>query len=241
VFLLIGLSLGLSAAVAEARPFRVGDIPNGDKKTCLNCHGDTKGITRTDFGSEAQNFLEGAGGVQMQHVNWAPLCPLDSDGDGWTNGRELGDPDCVWKLGDPNPKAYVFNPGDPNSHPLPVCGNGKLDADEPCEGSMMSATDCASEEAGDGALGCTADCRFDYSGCSELPGQMTSSGGPPLGPDDAEGGCNSTGGGAPGGGAAALVTALGLAIGRFRGRRRRSFRRSAAGAAGTAGETKVGA
>ena len=24
---------------------------------------------------------------------------MDSDGDGWTNGQELGDPDCDWSPG----------------------------------------------------------------------------------------------------------------------------------------------
>jgi len=28
------------------------------------------------------------------------LCQTDSDGDGRTNGQELGDPQCTWKLGD---------------------------------------------------------------------------------------------------------------------------------------------
>lgn len=27
------------------------------------------------------------------------LCQRDSDGDGKTNGEELGDPDCVWQEG----------------------------------------------------------------------------------------------------------------------------------------------
>lgn len=225
IFVLPAVALFLSpAAVAEARPFRVGDIPNGDKNGCLNCHGDTKGSTRTDFGSDAQNFLTGGGGVQVQHVDWAPLCPLDSDGDGWTNGKELGDPDCTWTSGDPNPNAFVWNPGDPNSHPLPVCDNGKLDADEPCEGSMLSETDCASVGAGEGTLACTADCKFDYSGCSEPPGDAASSGGPDFTAGEEEGGCNSTGLGAPGGGTAALAAAFGLAIHRLITRRRRIAR-----------------
>jgi uncharacterized protein (TIGR03382 family) len=209
VLVVSALALLSSTAVAEARPFRVGDIPNGSKNTCLNCHGDTKGSVRTDFGSDAQNFLE-PGTVQLAHVNWAPLCPLDSDGDGWTNGKELGDPNCTWKAGDPNPNAYVWNPGDPASHPLPVCGNGKLDADEPCEGSMLSETDCAIEDAGEGTLGCTAECKLDYSGCSSPPGETASSGGLDESPSE-EGGCNSTGGRAPMGGAAAIAAALGLA------------------------------
>lgn len=34
---------------------------------------------------------------------WLSICQLDSDGDGRTNGEELGDPDCVWsKNGETN-------------------------------------------------------------------------------------------------------------------------------------------
>jgi hypothetical protein len=202
-------AIALFTAPAAARPFRVSDIPNGQKNTCLNCHGDTKGSTRTEFGSDAQNFLDGIGMVQTQHVNWTPLCPLDSDGDGWTNGKELGDPDCTWKAGDPNPNAYVFNPGDESSHPLPVCNNGKLDADEPCEGSMMSKTECAEEGAGDGQLGCTEKCQFDYSNCSMPPDPEATSGGsnppPPSGGDD-DGGCSITKPGAPSGNLSSFLT-----------------------------------
>ncbi len=36
------------------------------------------------------------------------LCERDSDGDGMTNGEELGDPDCTWKPGD-TPKVVAMN------------------------------------------------------------------------------------------------------------------------------------
>ena len=36
-------------------------------------------------------------GVDFARLDyWSELCPLDSDGDGWTNGQELGDPCCEW-------------------------------------------------------------------------------------------------------------------------------------------------
>ncbi len=46
---------------------------------------------------------------------WAAICPLDSDGDGYTNGQELGDPSCLFPgvpatdcdLSDPNSAASV--------------------------------------------------------------------------------------------------------------------------------------
>lgn len=210
---LLSFALILTATPAAARPFRVSDIPNGDKNTCLNCHGDTKGSTRTDFGSDAQTYLEGPSPVQQQHVTWAPLCPLDSDGDGWTNGKELGDPDCTWKAGDPSPNAYVFNPGEPSSHPPPVCGNGKLDADEPCEGAMMSKTDCLEESAGDGQLGCTEKCRFDYSACSMPPDAQVDPGSDDPSPSVEEG-CGVAGAGGRQGDPGALLLLFGLAAAR---------------------------
>ena len=40
----------------------------------------------------------------------------DSDGDGASNGLELGDPEGLWVVGDANPEN-PFNPGDPQSTP----------------------------------------------------------------------------------------------------------------------------
>jgi MYXO-CTERM domain-containing protein len=213
------LALGTLAAPAAARPFRVSDIPNGDKNTCLNCHGDTKASYNTDFGSDARNYLEGSGVITQLHVNWTPLCPLDSDGDGWTNGQELGDPDCTWKVGDPNPVVFVTNPGDPASFLPPTCGNGKLEAGEACEGTALAKTNCAEEFAGEGLLACTAQCNYDYSGCSKPPSSSTG-GGPPLGEE--EGGCSAAGAGAPARGGVPLGVMLGLAL--LWARRRQSSR-----------------
>ncbi len=43
----------------------------------------------------------------------AALCALDSDGDGQTNGLELGDPCCTWKDGGPPPQfgSDISHPG----------------------------------------------------------------------------------------------------------------------------------
>ncbi|DAZ99339.1 TPA: hypothetical protein N0F65_005190 [Lagenidium giganteum] len=46
------------------------------------------------------------------------LCQADSDGDGQTNGEELGDPCCVWAQGKDNllqRTSGLSNPGDPKS------------------------------------------------------------------------------------------------------------------------------
>ena len=46
-------------------------------------------------------------------LQWnAALCRKDSDGDGLTNGQELGDPDCVWKKGEaPQRTTDITHPG----------------------------------------------------------------------------------------------------------------------------------
>jgi len=50
---------------------------------------------------------------------------LDSDGDGFTNGQELQDPDGAWKVNEANPgdPTKVTRPGDKNSVPTSVIEN----------------------------------------------------------------------------------------------------------------------
>lgn len=106
---LIGISL---CHEAEARNFRTGLIPNGDVNSCANCHNNPGGGgARNPFG-EAVGALVDPGSAD---AFWSPaLAALDSDGDGATNGEELGDPDGD---GTPDAGAEVTNPGDPASVP----------------------------------------------------------------------------------------------------------------------------
>jgi len=111
----------LNAIDSEARPFRVEQIPNGDKYQCLNCHFSMTGGARNQFGQEVFNHLT----VQNENgnVKWSPqLAALDSDGDGFTNGQELLDPDGIWKIGNNNPgnPADAGNPGNKNIVPVSV-------------------------------------------------------------------------------------------------------------------------
>ncbi|XP_067660247.1 dopamine beta-hydroxylase-like [Haliotis asinina] len=53
-------------------------------------------------------------GVDFEGVDqWSKeLCQKDSDGDGMTNGQELGDPDCVWSPGQfPKRTSNISHPG----------------------------------------------------------------------------------------------------------------------------------
>ncbi|NUP11167.1 MAG: hypothetical protein HOW73_34410 [Polyangiaceae bacterium] len=177
-------------SAAFAREFRVQDIPNGDTFTCLNCHGELEAKTFSKFGTQARQHLLVGGPVQEAHVDWTSLCPLDADQDGKTNGEELGDPDCTWVAGDPDPGGPVTNPGKGGA--AQVCGNGHLDDGEDCEGSDLHQTDCLAVDAGIGELACTAECTYDYSDCSKPPPGWEDDGGDDSAPVEEEG-CSATG------------------------------------------------
>lgn len=97
---------------ALGRNFRPSMIPNGATFSCSNCHNRASGGgPRTPFGNDVAAIVQGPGGVPF----WSrTLAEKDSDGDGFTNGEELGDPDGD---GVPIAGATVTNPGDPNSKP----------------------------------------------------------------------------------------------------------------------------
>lgn len=132
------------SGLADARPARVGQIPNGSKFRCASCHvNPSGGGALTPFGTEInQNYLNPSGG--SGRVDWnAALAMLDSDGDGVSNGRELGDPGGAFTQGGnftPDPNIKPTNPGDRNDFAqLPgdkapratsvMIGNMTIDAD----------------------------------------------------------------------------------------------------------------
>lgn len=111
IFLFLVSSIDLSA-----KALRVGQIPNGSKLDCISCH-------NSQNGGDARNPFGKAVGTKFLvngNVQWGPeLAKLDSDGDGFTNGEELQDPNGDWKIGNPAPgnPDLVTNPGDPASKP----------------------------------------------------------------------------------------------------------------------------
>lgn len=120
--------LTISAAIAiisisnlTARDFRVNQLPNGSKFRCSNCHVSSGG------GGSLNKFGQVVGSKYLNggNVVWnAELAGLDSDGDGFTNGAELGDPKGEWKIGQANPNVNeVTNPGNAQSIPSDVLEN----------------------------------------------------------------------------------------------------------------------
>lgn len=110
IFLLI-----LFATNISARDFRVFQIPNGTKYSCRNCHQTNFGGLLNVFGEQVLQV-----GLNGMDVDWSKLYDLDADGDGYTNGQELLDPNGEWRPGMPNPGTFadVTEVWNPNSFPV---------------------------------------------------------------------------------------------------------------------------
>ncbi len=104
-----------TTTVIMSRGFRILMMPNGSKFQCANCHIDPfGGGPRNNFGQAVEARVTPNGTQDFWN---SQLALLDSDGDGKTNGQELGDPNGSWRPGQPNPGilSAVTNPGDPLS------------------------------------------------------------------------------------------------------------------------------
>lgn len=104
--------LALWAASAHAEAPDVGAIPNGQELGCANCHTNNDRNNLGPFNPWGLQIFELDG-----NVDWARDCAADGDGDGYTNGQELGDPDCVWQPGMTPAMPRQGHPGDPNIVP----------------------------------------------------------------------------------------------------------------------------
>ena len=115
----------------EARGYRIAMLPQTpcykDEQSsrerasicagCGTCHIHwSGGGPRNSFGLAVEALVTPDG----REVFWGPeLAALDSDGDGFTNGEELGDPQGIWEEGNESPgnADEITHPGDPASHP----------------------------------------------------------------------------------------------------------------------------
>lgn len=98
--------------------FRVNQLPNGTRFACSNCHLSAGGGgPLTSFGEQVANI-----GLSGSNVDWSRLWDQDADGDGATNGEELGDPNGEWQVGDEDPgdPSLVTRPWDDTDFPTSV-------------------------------------------------------------------------------------------------------------------------
>jgi len=99
-FLFIASTCLLTAV--QSYPAYVHYIPNGEYRFYDQAIGHSYGAPDLDdFSIDYQNV----------NLNWPAVCVLDSDGDGRTNGEELGDPNCTWTRGAKPPLPISSNPG----------------------------------------------------------------------------------------------------------------------------------
>jgi hypothetical protein len=122
VLLRTGVVLSLLTAVhgAGASDEFGPSLPNGDLTdvTCRYCHVVAPDLNVFGVASDPYTPADLAG-------LWPALCVLDTDGDGVTNGVEMGDPCCVWVQGGPAPQEPVAsNPGDPLEAVETICDPG---------------------------------------------------------------------------------------------------------------------
>ena len=111
----LALTLITLAGSASASPDFPDKIPNGNAIGCKACHTDAPPATNafgTAYGSNDHN--------------WNAIAGLDSDGDGKTNGEELGDPCGTGKA---TRTDDISNPGDSKS-------TTSAPKDASCEASM---------------------------------------------------------------------------------------------------------
>jgi hypothetical protein len=105
----------------------VARMPSGSFANCQTCHVRTTGGEGWNLFGQAILIAGGANpsanptnqnaGYNHASPTWtAALCHADSDGDGQSNGAELGDPNCVWSLGQtPARTVFLARPGDATS------------------------------------------------------------------------------------------------------------------------------
>jgi hypothetical protein len=138
---------------AHAKAEYVTYLPNGGVHTCENCHPGGNTLAINLFGQEASNQ------VGKPITEWWPaLVDSDSDGDGQTNGQEMGDPCGDWLIGlDPPRTTDISNPGDaadvsadPDS---PTCDGGAGGAGGSAVSSSSSATTGSGGDSGTGGSG----------------------------------------------------------------------------------------
>jgi hypothetical protein len=96
LILVVLVGVGVPPAPTQARTSYTTHIPNGAEFGCGICH-DQEPLLN-NFGWDTGLTLP------MGRVEWSLIWNLDSDGDGQTNGFELGDPCGNWVRGGEDPE-----------------------------------------------------------------------------------------------------------------------------------------
>lgn len=135
--LLVLVTLGFASSAAAIDEW-VAFIPNGTQFDCRTCHNSDSGGARNPFG----NQFDAAG---SNASSWAAIFDDDADGDGQTNGEELGDPCGLFSSGGtPARTTQISHPANPSS-----------------TSATPSAPDADDDEVSDGCDNCPDDANTD--------------------------------------------------------------------------------
>ncbi|GLE01940.1 hypothetical protein PINS_up010778 [Pythium insidiosum] len=142
-------------SATDARPTYVTRIPNGRAVNGVSA----LGHKQTSGGGPLNAFGEAFSTAGQQWT--VELCKADSDGDGQTNGQELGDPCCEWTAsgGQPRYSTGVSHPGDATSKADPslwasiTCSNStSTSGASPSAASPSAATTAPSPSSSAAAM-----------------------------------------------------------------------------------------
>ncbi|ESO86957.1 hypothetical protein LOTGIDRAFT_235155 [Lottia gigantea] len=124
------LSVVVGVALVQSKEKYMKHIPNSFnvKNPCDQSKWIAIGHTDATEGKDGENpFGEDFKHVGDKHWNKA-LCEKDSDGDGKSNGAELGDPSCIWsEHGSHNLQAVTGHPGICEPVGSPACSHQQFD------------------------------------------------------------------------------------------------------------------
>jgi MYXO-CTERM domain-containing protein len=223
VVLLVGAGLLGGVQDADARASRVTQVPNGVTFSCGLCHITPGGGPRNAFGQQVEDTQSepGAAGV----ADWSAIYNLDADGDGFTNGEELGDPDGIWAVGDPDPEL-LSDPSDEQSVPenggdVNNGGNNAGNNDEPVNNDTNNGgNNAGNNDTNNGGNNAGNNAGNNDTNNGGNNGEANNGDGGDTTTDDGgsddDGGCSVTPGNTGGGTLGGLLVLMGLALWRRR-------------------------
>ena len=126
---------------------------------CQTCHTEGGGSPRNPFGLDVEaTLINTADGT---FVAWSDLWNVDSDGDGQSNGMELGDPCGEWSEGAAPRTDEISLPGnefDDSLDPLTGCTDGNVPPDTRTPRPPLDNLEIDTTPTSDSGL-------FDVGGC----------------------------------------------------------------------------
>ncbi|GFS14086.1 temptin precursor [Elysia marginata] len=95
----------------QARPQYLDLLPNS--RNVVDCDGENwPGFGHYNRWGAGTNNAFGSDFAVAGRKWTEAFCNADSDGDGLSNGQELGDPECVWRVGEkPSRTEDITHPG----------------------------------------------------------------------------------------------------------------------------------